>query len=254
MSQLSYSLGLPAFVLWLIALMGVGLLARLFDFVAYWIGAGLSVLTLALLFFPRKFSRRLYRTRSGENLFVGLSRFRYRWWRYAAVPVVALTFGLEWSYPIWVSILPLVGWLLSVCVLNLYLLRPLSIYNRGGGAWAVHLDPTSQTLLESGVKGMLTRVFAMADKARIQTVEFNSPLLVDAQAARMLKALLERICRTQGLEVDVQMHPAKSKGALETGAFLPLRLVQRNLKALRMPMESKHQLLARKIEVHIHRT
>jgi hypothetical protein len=255
MSHLSYTLGIPVFVLWLlITLTGLAILARLFDVVAYWLGAGLALFTVCLLYLPRKLSRRLYRTHFGQNLFLWFSRIRYRWWMAAAIPAAAASFGLEWRYSISISILPIVGWLYSICVLNLYLLRPLSIYNRGRGTWSVHLDPTTRTLLESGVKGMLKQVFVLADEARIQTLEFNSPLLVDVQAARVLKAMLERAGRTQGLEVEVQMHPAKSKGAFETGGFLPMRRVQRNLKALRMPMQSKYQLLSRNIEVHIRRT
>lgn len=197
------------------------------------------------------------RTFIGRKVFVvgSLSRIKPK---YLALMLVPLTLLVNRFIPVPNAVAFTAAGLSFFCILfDMRVGRVLSICNKGGGRWELHINARMRREESArqlaGVTTELSELATMAATAGVQVLAFDSPLLACEDTAQRFTDKLVQVFRTRGIHVDVRFSENRGLGPFQSGLHRPLRTYQAGLKSHRVVLNSPAEIQTRRIELRLTR-
>lgn len=228
--------------------------------ILYWAGVALGVIGLfgyQLMGLP---SRLIASTTLGTKLFVLGCRTRVNP-MLAAISVTPALLAYAWftqSQPYALAFASAAVMFLGMMV-NIRMLRVLSVSNQGRGRWELHLNIVKAKITEEGpmaeqwrgANAELTEIAALAAASKVRKLELDSPLLVSDDTVKLLVGKLEKLLIKQGLTPEVEVKASKPMGAFKAGVFSLMRRYQSGLKSHRLVAASDRVLMTRGVVIRL---
>lgn len=206
-------------------------------------------------------SSMLSRTRIGRETFILASRLSVGlrpmlfalWLAFIGIVIVSLPSPPPAQASWWV----LLATLLVLIVFN-YSGRVLTVSNRGGGNWNIHLNVLRSRNQTSAVQwegafADLDAIVSMAREGGLKVLTLESTLLVHDVTAKRMTRKLERTFSKHGLVADVKIEEPRALGVMSTGLLHVVLARQRHLKAHRVVRSAPLNMMTRQIEIKFSR-
>ena len=195
------------------------------------------------------------RTFLGRQVFVlgSLSRIKPK---YLALMLVPLTLLINRFVPVSDTVAFSAAGLSFLCILfDMRVGRVLSICNKGGGRWELHLNARKRreesAMQLVGAATEMSELATMAAASGVQVLAFDSPLLACEDTARRFTDKLVQLFSARGIRVNVGFSESRRLSPFQSGLHRPLRSYQAGLKAHRVVFNSPAEILTRRIELQL---